>query len=52
MALDNEDSSWLIVIRKRILFTCNPHPFYNFLYYHRLSPLYYAFMSFVSERGT
>ncbi|XP_037491479.1 linolenate hydroperoxide lyase, chloroplastic-like [Jatropha curcas] len=34
-----------IALRKGIRSTCNSHPIYNFLSYHRLSPSYYAFIS-------
>lgn len=34
-----------IAIRKGTRSTCNPHPIYNFLSYHRLSPSYYSFVS-------
>ena len=34
-----------IALRKGIRSSRNPHPIYNFLSYHRLSPSYYAFVS-------
>lgn len=34
--------------KKSIRSTSNPHPIYNFLSYHRLSPPYCSFISFVS----
>ena len=37
-----------IAIRKGIRSTCNPHPIYNFLSYHRLSSPYSAFVSAIS----
>lgn len=38
-----------IAIRKGTRSTCNPHPIYNFLSYHRLSPSYYSFVSSISS---
>ncbi|KAK2418425.1 putative mitochondrial protein [Trifolium repens] len=38
-----------IVIRKGNRSTRNPHPIYNFLSYHRLSPTYCAFVSALSS---
>nr|KYP76032.1 Retrovirus-related Pol polyprotein from transposon TNT 1-94 [Cajanus cajan] len=38
-----------IALRKGSRSTCNPHPIYNFLSYHRLSPTYYAFVSAISS---
>ena len=37
-----------IVIRKGTRSTCNPHPVYNFLSYHRLSLPYFVFVSTLS----
>ena len=37
-----------IVIRKGTRSSCKPHPIYNFLTYHRLSPPYSAFISTLS----
>ena len=37
-----------IAIRKGIRSSRNPHPIYNFLSYHRLSPSYYVFVSNLS----
>ena len=37
-----------IALRKGNRSTSNPHPIYNFLSYHRLSPLHHAFVSAVS----
>ena len=39
----------LIAIRKGTRSTCNPHPIYNFLSYHRLSLPYFAFVSTLSS---
>ena len=41
-----------IVIRKDTLSTCNPHPVYNFLTFHRLSLPYFAFVSILSSIST
>ena len=38
-----------IVIQKGTHSTCNPHPVYNFLSYHRLSLPYFAFVSTLSS---
>ena len=38
-----------IAIWKGIRSTCNPHPVYNFLSYHRLSLPYFAFVSTLSS---
>ena len=38
-----------IVIRKGTRSTCNPHPVYNFLNYHRLSLSYFVFVSTLSS---
>ena len=38
-----------ISIQKGTRSTCNPHPVYNFLSYHRLSLLYFAFVSTLSS---
>ena len=38
-----------IAIRKGTRSTCNPHPIYNFLSYHRLFSLYFAFVSTLSS---
>jgi len=38
----------LIALCKGNRSTSNPHPIYNFLSYHRLSPLHHAFVSAVS----
>jgi len=42
MPPDVGDSGWPIALRKGIHSTRNPHPIYNFLSYHRLSPSYYS----------
>nr|KYP75541.1 Retrovirus-related Pol polyprotein from transposon TNT 1-94 [Cajanus cajan] len=39
----------LITLHKGSRSTCNPHPIYNFLSYHRLSPTYYAFVFVISS---
>ena len=41
-----------IAIWKGTLFTCNPHPVYNFLSFHRLSLPYFAFVSTLSSVST
>ena len=38
-----------IIIRKSTHSTCNPHPVYNFLSYHRLSLPYFVFVSTLSS---
>ncbi|RVW55533.1 Retrovirus-related Pol polyprotein from transposon RE2 [Vitis vinifera] len=38
-----------IAVRKGTRSTCNPHPIYNFLSYHRLSSPYSAFVSVISS---
>ncbi|RVW92475.1 Retrovirus-related Pol polyprotein from transposon RE1 [Vitis vinifera] len=38
-----------IAVRKGTRSTCNPHPIYNFLSYHRLSSPYSAFVSAISS---
>jgi len=40
----HSDSDWPIAIRKGTRSTRNPHPIYNFLSYHRLSPSYFSFV--------
>ena len=40
----HSDTHWPIAIRKGIRSTRNPHPIYNFLSYHRLSPSYSSFV--------
>ena len=40
----HSDSHWPIAIRKGTRSTRNPHPIYNFLSYHRLSPSYGSFV--------
>ncbi|XP_043816945.1 uncharacterized mitochondrial protein AtMg00820-like [Manihot esculenta] len=37
-----------LALRKGIRSSRNPHPIYNFVSYHRLSPSYYTFVSVVS----
>ena len=46
---DEGNSGWPIALRKGIRSTRNPHPIYNFLSYHRLSPFYCSFLSSVSS---
>ena len=46
---DEGDSGWPIALRKGIRSTRNPHPIYNFLSYHRLTPSYCTFLSSVSS---
>ena len=41
-----------IAIRKGTRSTCNPHPVYNFLSFHRLSLPYFAFVSTLSSVST
>ena len=41
-----------IAIRKGTRSTCNPHPVYNFLRFHRLSLPYFAFVSTLSSIST
>ncbi|BAU03207.1 hypothetical protein VIGAN_UM041900, partial [Vigna angularis var. angularis] len=43
------DSAWPIVLRKGTRSTRNPHPIYNFLSYHRMSPSYFSLLSSVSS---
>jgi len=43
------DSDWPIAIRKGTRSTRNPHPIYNFLSYHRLSPSYFSFVFSLSS---
>jgi hypothetical protein len=38
-----------IAVRKGNRTTCNPHPIYTFLSYHRLSSPYFAFVSYLSS---
>ena len=40
----NSDSNWPIALRKATRSTRNPHPIYNFLSYHQLSPSYFSFV--------
>ena len=40
----HSESAWPIAIRKGTRSTRNPHPIYNFLSYHRLSPSYSSFV--------
>ena len=40
----NSDSDWPIALRKGTRSTRNPHPIYNFLSYHCLSPSYFSFV--------
>ena len=42
------DSGWPIALRKGTCSSRNPHPIYNFLCYHRLSPSYCSLLSSVS----
>ncbi|XP_014490788.1 uncharacterized protein LOC106753484 [Vigna radiata var. radiata] len=42
------ESGWPIALRKGTRSTRNPHPIYNFLSYHRLSPSFYSLLSSVS----
>ena len=44
-----EDSTQLIAVRRGIRSSRNPHPIYNFLSYHRLSPSYAALVSNLSS---
>ena len=44
----DSDHTWPIALRKGIRSTRNPHPIYNFLSYHRLSPPYFSFVSSLS----
>ena len=43
------DSNWPIAIRKGTRSTRNPHPIYNFLSYHHLSPSYSSFVFSLSS---
>ena len=43
------DSDWPIAIRKGTRSTRNPHPIYNFLSYHHLSPSYASFVFSLSS---
>ena len=45
----HSDSDWPIAIRKNTRSTRNPHPIYNFLSYHRLSPSYFSFVFSLSS---
>ena len=45
----SSDSDWPIAIRKGTRSTRNPHPIYNFLSYHRLSPSYSSFVFSLSS---
>ena len=45
----HSDSDWPISIRKGTRSTRNPHPIYNFLSYHRLSPTYTSFVFSLSS---
>ena len=45
----HSDSDWPIAIRKGTQSTCNSHPIYNFLSYHRLSLLYFSFVFSLSS---
>ena len=45
----HSDSDWPIAIRKGTRSTRNPHPIYNFLSYHRLSPSYFSFVFSLSS---
>ena len=45
---DEGDSGWPIALRKGTRSSRNPHPIYNFLSYHRLSPSYCSLLSSVS----
>ena len=47
--LPEENLAWPIALRKGIRSTRNPHPIYNFLSYHRLSPSFYSFVSSLSS---
>jgi len=49
MPPDEGNSGWPIALRKGIRSTRNPHPIYNFLSYHRLSPSYCSLLSSVSS---
>ena len=46
---DHDDLNWPIAIRRGTRSTRKPHPIYNFLSYHRVSPSYFSFISFVSS---
>ncbi|WVZ06906.1 hypothetical protein V8G54_020252 [Vigna mungo] len=43
------DSAGPIALRKGTRSTRNPHPIYNFLSYHRLSPSYFSLLTLVSS---
>ena len=45
------DSDWPIAIRKGTRSSRNPHPIYNFLSYHRLSPSYSSFVFSLSSHS-
>ena len=45
----HSDSHWPITVRKGTRVTRNPHPIYNFLSYHRLSPSYGSFVFSLSS---
>jgi len=45
----SSDSDWPIAIQKGTRSTRNPHPIYNFLSYHRLSPSYSSFVFSLSS---
>ena len=47
--LNEQNFDWPIAIRKGIRSSRNPHPIYNFLSYHRLSPSYACFVSSLSS---
>nr|KYP54747.1 hypothetical protein KK1_000944 [Cajanus cajan] len=45
----DSNSNWLIAIQKASRSTCNPHPIFNFLNYHCLSPSYFSFVFSLSS---
>jgi len=49
MTPNNEDFGWPIALRKDTRSTHNPHPIYNFLSYHWISPSYFSFISIASS---
>ena len=45
MTSDHDYSNWPIAIHKGTQSICNPHPIYNFLSYHRLSPSHFSIIA-------
>lgn len=45
----NSSHTWPIAYRQGKRFTHNPYPFYNFLSYHHLSPLYFSYSFSLSK---